>query len=48
MLNSGERIYPEEIEEVYAKVAPVKAMCVFIVSGMQGVRRSKEIGRAHV
>ncbi|MDO8580345.1 MAG: 1-acyl-sn-glycerol-3-phosphate acyltransferase [Candidatus Omnitrophota bacterium] len=41
VLNSGERIYPEEIEEFYKKAAPVKEMCVFTVSGMEGVRRSK-------
>ena len=29
ILDSGERIYPEEIEEVYTKIAPVKEMCVF-------------------
>ncbi|MDD5680256.1 MAG: 1-acyl-sn-glycerol-3-phosphate acyltransferase [Candidatus Omnitrophica bacterium] len=40
-LNSGEKIYPEEIEEFYTKVAPVKEMCVFIVSGMGGVKGSK-------
>ena len=41
VLNSGERVYPEEIEEFYTKAAPVKEMCVFMVSGMEGVRRSK-------
>lgn len=41
ILNSGEKIYPEEIEEVYSKVAPVKEMCVFTVSGMEGVKKSK-------
>jgi len=41
ILNSGEKIDPEEIEEVYTKVAPVKEMCVFIVSEMEGVRKSK-------
>ncbi|MCX5699095.1 MAG: 1-acyl-sn-glycerol-3-phosphate acyltransferase [Candidatus Omnitrophica bacterium] len=41
ILNQGEEIYPEEIEEVYTKVAPVKEMCVFTVSGMGGVRESK-------
>jgi len=41
ILNSGDKIYPEEIEEVYTKVAPVKEMCVFTVSGMEGVRESK-------
>ena len=41
VLNSGEKIYPEELEEFYTKVAPVKEMCVFTVSGMHGVRKSK-------
>ncbi len=40
-LNSGQKIYPEEIEEVYTKVAPIKEMCVFTVSGMGGVGKSK-------
>ncbi|MBF0523174.1 MAG: 1-acyl-sn-glycerol-3-phosphate acyltransferase [Candidatus Omnitrophica bacterium] len=40
MLNSGEKIYPEEIEAAYIKVAPIKEMCVFTVSGMRGVRES--------
>ena len=41
LLNSGEKIYPQELEEFYTKLAPVKEMCVFTVSGMQGVRKSK-------
>ena len=41
ILKSGEKIYPEEIEEFYTKVAPIKEMCVFTVSGMEGVRKSK-------
>lgn len=41
ILNSGEKIYPEEIEAFYTKVAPIKEMCVFIVSGMGGVKESK-------
>ena len=41
VLNSGEKIYPQEIEEFYTKTAPVKEMCVFTVSGMQGVEKSK-------
>jgi long-chain acyl-CoA synthetase len=43
VLNSGEKIYPEEIEEIYKKVAPVKEMCVFLVSGMGGVKGSKTL-----
>jgi len=43
VLNSGDRIYPQEIEEFYTKIAPVKEMCVFIVSGMHGVARSKAL-----
>ncbi len=39
-LNSWEKIYPEEIEEFYTKVAPVKEMCVFTVSGMNGAKGS--------
>ncbi len=35
------KINPEEIEEFYKKVAPVKDICVFTVSGMEGVRKSK-------
>ena len=35
------KIYPEEIEEFYKKVAPIKEMCVFTVSGMGGVKKSK-------
>ncbi|MFA6141928.1 MAG: 1-acyl-sn-glycerol-3-phosphate acyltransferase [Candidatus Omnitrophota bacterium] len=41
ILKSGEKICPEEIEEFYSKVAPIKEMCVFIVSGMGGVKKSK-------
>ena len=41
ILNSIEEIYPEEIEEFYTKVAPIKEMCVFTVSGMGGVRGSR-------
>jgi len=40
-LNSGEKISPQELEEFYTKIAPVKVMCVFIVSGMHGVRNSR-------
>src|SRR3989338_11574196 len=41
ILKSGKKIYPNEIEEFYTKVAPVKEMCVFTVLGMEGVRKSK-------
>ncbi len=41
ILNSGRKIFPGEIEEIYTKVAPVKEMCVFAVSGMGGVRNSR-------
>lgn len=41
VLSSGERVSPEEIEGVYAKAAPVKEMCVFVVAGMHGVKRSR-------
>ena len=40
-LRSGLKIYPEEVEQAYSKMAPVKGMCVFTVSGMQGVKKSK-------
>lgn len=40
-LKSGKKIYPKEIEEFYTNIAPVKEMCVFTVSGMEGVRNSK-------
>jgi len=32
VLNSGDKIYPEELEVFYTKIAPVKEMCVFTVS----------------
>ena len=38
ILNSGKMIFPEEIEEFYTKVAPIKEMCVFTVSGMGGAK----------
>lgn len=41
ILNSGRKIYPGEIEEIYTNAAPVKEMCVFTVSGMGGVKNSK-------
>lgn len=41
VLNSGEKIYPQELEEYYTRAAPVKEMCVFTVSGMHGVEESK-------
>nr|MBU1327622.1 1-acyl-sn-glycerol-3-phosphate acyltransferase [Candidatus Omnitrophota bacterium] len=41
ILNFGRKIYPEEIEAFYTKVAPVKEMCVFTVSGMKGAGKSK-------
>ena len=41
ILNSGKVIYPEEIEEFYTKIAPIKEMCVFTVIGMDGTRKSK-------
>jgi long-chain acyl-CoA synthetase len=41
VLNSGEKIDPQELENFYIKTAPVKEMCVFIVSGVHGVRKSK-------
>jgi long-chain acyl-CoA synthetase len=41
ILNSLVEIYPEEIEEFYTKAGPIKEMCVFTVSGMGGVKKSK-------
>lgn len=41
ILDSGEKIYPGEIEDIYTKVAPVKEMCVFTVSGKGGSKNSK-------
>ncbi len=41
ILNSGEKIDPQELEKFYAKVAPVKEICVLTVSGMHGVRKSR-------
>ena len=41
VLSSGRKVDPEEIETAYTKVAPVKRMCVFTVSGMHGVRGAK-------
>ena len=41
ILKTGEKVYPEEIEEFYKKIAPVKEMCVFTVSGMEGAGESK-------
>ena len=41
ILNSGRKIYPEEIEGFYTKTAPIKEMCVFTVIGMDGARKSK-------
>jgi long-chain acyl-CoA synthetase len=43
MLNSGKIIFPEEIEEFYTKVAPIKEMCVFTVIGMDGLRKSQAL-----
>jgi len=37
VLSSGLNIYPEEIEEVYSKQAPVKEMCVFEMSAKKGL-----------
>ncbi|MDD5194702.1 MAG: 1-acyl-sn-glycerol-3-phosphate acyltransferase [Candidatus Omnitrophica bacterium] len=41
VVNFEEKIYPKEIEEFYTRVAPIKEMCVFTVSRMKGVGRSK-------
>ena len=41
IVNLEKKIYPEEIEGFYTKAGPIKEMCVFTVSGMEGVRESK-------
>jgi long-chain acyl-CoA synthetase len=41
ILNSGQKVYPQELEEFYTKIAPVKEMCIFSVTGMDGVEKSK-------
>jgi long-chain acyl-CoA synthetase len=41
IVSLDEKIYPEEIEEFYTKAAPIREMCVFTVSGMEGVKESK-------
>lgn len=41
VLNSGERILPEEIEAFYKKSAPVKEICVFTVPEKDGAAGSK-------
>lgn len=40
VLSSGKKMYPQEIEDVYTQAAPVKQMCVFALSGKQGVKGS--------
>jgi len=41
VLNPCEKIYPQELEDFYTKIAPVKEMCVFMVSGKEGVKKSR-------
>lgn len=41
VVNFEAKIYPEEMEKFYTEVAPIKEMCVFTVSGMDGVKGSK-------
>lgn len=41
VVETGEKIYPKEIEEFYTKDNPIKEMCVFTVSGMKGAGQSK-------
>ena len=40
MLSSGKKVYPQEVEEAYAKTSPVKEMCVIAVSGRKGIKNS--------
>jgi len=41
VINPDFKVYPEEIEDFYTKLAPIREMCVFTVSGMDGAKRSK-------
>ncbi|MGA2775377.1 MAG: 1-acyl-sn-glycerol-3-phosphate acyltransferase [Candidatus Omnitrophota bacterium] len=41
IVNLEAKVYPEEIEKFYTKIAPIKEMCVFTVSGMEGVKESR-------
>ncbi|MBN1689210.1 MAG: 1-acyl-sn-glycerol-3-phosphate acyltransferase [Candidatus Omnitrophica bacterium] len=41
VVNLEAKIYPDEIEKFYTKIAPIKEMCVFTVSGMEGIKESK-------
>jgi len=43
VVNLEKQIYPEEIEEFYTKAGPIREMCVFTISGMDGVRGSKAL-----
>jgi long-chain acyl-CoA synthetase len=40
IVNLEAKIYPEEIEKFYTKIAPIKEMCVFTVSGMKDAKES--------
>ena len=41
IVNLEAKVYPEEIERFYKKAAPITEMCVFVVSGMGGVKESR-------
>ncbi len=41
VMDSGDKVDPQELEDFYTKIAPVKEMCVFAISGMDGVVKSK-------
>ena len=43
IVNVEKKIYPQEIEKLYREVAPIKDMCVFTVSGMEGDRRQTKV-----
>ncbi len=43
VLSSGVNIYPEEVEEAYAKDAPVKEMCVFEIRSKRGIKESQAL-----
>lgn len=41
VLSSGLNVYPEEIEELYAKHVPIKEMCVFEVPAKKGIKETQ-------
>ena len=43
ILKSGEKIYPEEIEEFYKKVAPIKEMCTGLTWNRRILRKLQRL-----